>query len=109
MEKISFFQLDITFFIFLSNPNIINKQLDYMSVIHIYLFPNAKDLKKISHAEIIFDINYIKNYGINFNDWIKCGINYLSEKQFKELYKNIIEKNIIYFFIFFINNIILNE
>ena len=109
MEKISFFQLDITFFIFLSNPNIINKQLDYMSVIHIYLFPNAQDLKKISHAEIIFDINYIKNYGINFNDWIKCGINYLSEKQFKELYKNIIEKNIIYFFIFFINNIILNE
>ena len=51
----------------------------------------------------------MKNYRINFNDWIKCGINYLSEKQFKELYKNIIEKNINFFFIFFINNIILNE
>jgi len=48
----------------------------------------------------------MKNYRINFNDWIKY---YLNEKQFKELYKNIIEKNINFFFIFFINNIILNE
>ena len=98
-EIFTIIQLGLSFFKFTSNPNIYHKQISYECHSYsLYLFQNAKDLKDIFQDELNLEVKSI-NYNqrknkIDFNAWINEGIQYLNEKQYRLLYKNIIENNI---------------
>lgn len=98
-EKFTIIQLGLSFFKLTSNPNIYHKQIFYECHSYsLYLFQNAKDLKDIYQDELNLEVksmnfNQTKNK-IDFNAWINEGIQYLNEKQYRLLYKNIIENNI---------------
>ena len=98
-EKFTIIQLGLSFFKLASNPNIYHKQIIYECHSYsLYLFQNAKDLKDIFQDELNLEVksmnfNQTKNK-IDFNAWINEGIQYLNEKQYRQLYKNIIENNI---------------
>jgi len=98
-EKFTIIQLGLSFFKSTSNPNIYHKQISYdCHTYNLYLFQNAKDLKDIFQDELNLEVksmnfNQRKNK-IDFNAWINEGIQYLNEKQYRQLYKNIIENNI---------------
>ena len=96
-EKYSIIQLGITFF--KENKTNENKnQIIYDCYpYNLYLFPNSKDLKILSEDNMNLEIKcmlFNRKGKIDFNKWINEGIHYLNEKQYRELYKNIIEKNI---------------
>ena len=97
-EKYSIIQLGLSFFKLVTNPNIYHKQIIYeCRPYNLYLFPNAKDLKEISEDEMQLEVkcmHFNKKGKIDLNKWINDGIQYLNKKQYKELYKNIIENNI---------------
>ena len=97
-EKYSIIQLGLSFFKLTTNPNIYHKQICYeCSPYNIYLFPNAKDLKEISQDKLNLEVkcmHFNQKGKIDFNKWINEGIQYLNEKQYRELYKNITENNI---------------
>lgn len=97
-EKYSIIQLGLSFFKLITNPNIYHKQIIYeCRPYNLYLFPNAKDLKEISEDEMQLEVkcmHFNKKGKIDLNKWINDGIQYLNKKQYKELYKNIIENNI---------------
>jgi len=96
-EKYSIIQLGITFF--KENKNNENKnQIIYDCFpYNLYLFPSSKDLKVLSEDNMNLEIKcmlFNRKGKIDFNKWINEGIHYLNEKQYRELYKNITEKNI---------------
>ena len=97
-ECFSIIRLGLSFFKLTTNPNIYHKQICYdCHPYNLYLFPNAKDLKDISQDELNLEVQCMHAYKekkIDFNKWINEGIQYLNEKQYRELYKNITENNI---------------
>ena len=97
-EKFSIIQLGLSFFKLVTNPNIYHKQICYeCSPYNLYLFQNAKDLKEISQDELNLEvkcIHFSQKGKIDFNKWVNEGIQFLNEKQYRELYKNITENNI---------------
>ena len=97
-EKFSIIQLGLSFFKLVTNPNIYHKQIVYeCHPYNLYLFPNSKELKEISQDELNLEVkcmHFNKKGKIDLNKWINEGIYYLSQKQYKELYKNITDNNI---------------
>ncbi len=96
-EKYSIIQLGISFFIKKQNPNNSNEILYDCFPYNLYLFPNSKDLKELSQDELNLEIKcmlFNRKGKIDFNKWVTEGIHYLNERQYRESYKNITEKNI---------------
>ena len=97
-EKYSIIQLGLSFFKLITNPNLYHKQIIYeCRPYNLYLFPNSKDLKDISQDEMQLEVkcmHFIKKGKIDLNKWVNEGIQYLNKKQYRDLYKNIIENNI---------------
>ena len=99
-EKYSIIQLGLSFFKQKQNQNSLNNKSEIFYDCYpynLYLFPNAKDLKELSQDHINLEIKcmlFNKKGKIDFNKWVNEGIHYLNEKQYRELYKNITEKNI---------------
>ena len=97
-EKYTIIQLGLSFFKLATNPNVYHKQICYeCHPYNLYLFQNAKDLKEISQDELNLEVKsmlFNQKGKINFNAWINEGIQFLNEKQYRELYKNITENNI---------------
>ena len=97
-EKYSIIQLGLSFFKLITNPNIYHKQICYeCRPFNLYLFQNSKDLKEISQDELNLEVKsmlFNKKGKIDLNKWINEGIQFLSQKQYRELYKNITENNI---------------
>ena len=97
-EKYSIIQLGLSFFKLITNPNIYHKQIIYeCRPYNLYLFPNSKDLKDICQDEMQLEVkcmHFIKKGKIDLNKWVNEGIHFLNKKQYRKLYKNIIENNI---------------
>ena len=99
-EKYSIIQLGLTFFKQRQSQDTENgkNELFYDCYpYNLYLFPNAKDLKDLSQDEMNLEIKcmlFNRKGKIDFNKWVTEGIHYLNERQYRELYKNITEKNI---------------
>ena len=96
-EKYSIIQLGLSFFKQIFNPNNSNEIVYECYPYNLYLFPNSKDLKDISQDIMNFEtkcMHFNKKGKIDFNKWINEGINYLNERQYRELYKKITENNI---------------
>ena len=99
-EKYSIIQLGLSFFKQKENQNPGNNKNEIYYECYpynLYLFPSSKDSKDLSQDELNLEIKcmlFNRKGKIDFNKWVTEGIHYLNERQYRELYKNITEKNI---------------
>jgi poly(A)-specific ribonuclease len=88
-EKYKIIQLGLTLFKFNSRNNYYE-----VSPYSFYLFPcNSLNNDSIISCELK-SLLFNKKNGIDFNEWIKNGICYLNDRQYKELYRKIIDDNV---------------
>ena len=88
-EKYKIIQLGLTLFKFNSR-----KSYYEVSPYSFYLFPcNSFSEDNLITCELRSLLFNRKN-GIDFNNWIKNGISYLNDRQYKELYRRILDDNV---------------
>ena len=90
-EKYKIIQLGLVpWFKNINNNNIIEYRA---KPYNIYLFPNEEVGNQQINCELS-SIVFNRENGMDFNKWIKHGVNYINEKQFKRISENSIENNI---------------
>jgi poly(A)-specific ribonuclease len=89
-EKFKIIQLGIV--PWFKNEN--NKIVEYRAKpYNIYLFPDEEVGNQQINCELS-SIVFNRENGMDFNKWIRNGVNYINEKQFKRISENLIENNI---------------